>query len=464
MGGRTSKTSKIGVEVEAIEELNLDGVNFHKFFKARTKLRRGHQEWLPAKEWEIVERGDSVALLLHVSDGGPDGKGSVVLTRQFRPPLLNRAERPRSDYEQDALMLEAIAGAVKVDLDETPEQALARETLEEVGYELDPSPSSDPDAPAQIQKIATFFPSPGGSSEMISVYYAEATSAAKVGPGGGHEASGEVIEPIELPVDEFFDLVDRGEIHDSKILVGYAQFQNRVIRKRSLEAGGVAFRLEGRDPAFRLHLRLGDIRDIKDVDVWVNSENTLMEMDQLVGRSVSSAVRAGGAWIDKSNNLVRADYVADALRRKMEWRGVVDVGEVIDTTPGRLKLSNNVRRIYHVATVIGRIGQPVQAEPGSVPVCVTAALQRVCGANRNQPHLWVTPYRSAVLPLIGSGNGGLSVTQSIRGTVEGVKNFLSERPNTKLRDVHLSIFKPQDFAQVFDYLKMSRDGFALEDQ
>ncbi|MEL6316570.1 MAG: NUDIX domain-containing protein [Pseudomonadota bacterium] len=456
-----TKKSNIGVEVEAKQRLALDEVRFHKIDIAEARLRRGGQPWSPPKRWEIVERGDSVALLLHVVDGGPDRTGSVVLTRQFRAPLLNRPDRARSDYEEGALMLEAIAGMVGAD-DPSARHALARETLEEVGYELDPSPPEEAGDAPQIEEITSYFPSPGGCSEQIAVFYAAVSSGAKTGPGGGNAAAGEMIETVEIPVDAFFDMVERGEIHDSKILVGYARFRDRVIQARSSAAGGASFRLEGVDPPVRLHLRIGDIRKIKDVDVWVNSENTLMEMDQFVGASISAAIRAGGAWIDPASNMVRADYVADALRRQMERLGAVGVGDVVETTPGRLALTNRVRRLFHIATVVGEIGRPVRANDRDVSVCVTRALSRICAANRSRPLLWAAPYTSAVLPLIGAGNGGLSAVASMEGLVEGLREFLAARPRTRLRDVHLSIFKNEDFAQAYDFLTRPGAGFALE--
>ena len=60
--------------------------------------------------------------------------------------------------------------------DETPEGCLVREVLEETGYQIT---KADP--------VATFFSSPGGSTERIFLFCAEIRRANKTGEGGGRE-------------------------------------------------------------------------------------------------------------------------------------------------------------------------------------------------------------------------------------------------------------------------------------
>ena len=96
-----------------------------------------------------------------------------VLTRQFR-------------IGPEANILEIAAGMI--DHDEAPEAAVRREIHEELGYEID-----------KLEVIACIWPSPGTSSEEITVYYAEVSH--RTGEGGGLAAEHEHIEMVELSWD-----------------------------------------------------------------------------------------------------------------------------------------------------------------------------------------------------------------------------------------------------------------------
>ena len=93
-----------------------------------------------------------------------------VLTRQFR-------------IGPEADILEIAAGMI--DGDEAPETAVRREIHEELGYEID-----------KLEEIVCIWPSPGTSSEEITIYYAEVSH--RTGEGGGLAEEHEHIEMVEL--------------------------------------------------------------------------------------------------------------------------------------------------------------------------------------------------------------------------------------------------------------------------
>jgi nudix-type nucleoside diphosphatase (YffH/AdpP family) len=97
-----------------------------------------------------------------------------VLTRQFR-------------IGPEAEILEIAAGLI--DGDETPETAVRREIHEELGYEVD-----------TLVEIVPMWPSPGTSSELITVFYAEVSN--RPGKGGGLAEENENIEMVEMSWDE----------------------------------------------------------------------------------------------------------------------------------------------------------------------------------------------------------------------------------------------------------------------
>jgi hypothetical protein len=67
------------------------------------------------------------------------------------------------------------------------------------------------------EHIATIYPSPGGSSERIFIYYAQI--AGEITPGAGGGLGDERIEQELISRDELFRLCRMGEINDAKTLV-----------------------------------------------------------------------------------------------------------------------------------------------------------------------------------------------------------------------------------------------------
>jgi len=100
----------------------------------------------------IFERGDSVAVLLY----NPDTQ-EVVTVDQFKVPSLI-ARRRDDPATTDGWITETIAGTIAGN--DTPEEAISRETLEETGYRI-----------KNPELIAKFFSSPGGTSERVFLYF-----------------------------------------------------------------------------------------------------------------------------------------------------------------------------------------------------------------------------------------------------------------------------------------------------
>jgi nudix-type nucleoside diphosphatase (YffH/AdpP family) len=152
-----------------------------------------------------LERGDSVAVLL--LERGENG-GHVILVEQFRFPTYG--------HEGGGWLQETVAGVI--DAGEDAVAALRREALEEVGYRV-----------GEVEHVATYFAAPGGSSERISVYFAEVGAADRMeGQGGGLAAEHEDIRIVRTPLAAFFDGLDRGAYSDAKICVAGFWLRGRL--------------------------------------------------------------------------------------------------------------------------------------------------------------------------------------------------------------------------------------------
>lgn len=133
---------------------------------------------------ERFEPGRAVAALVYDTN-----KQEYVFVRQFRIGAEGEVE------EIPAGMLDK--------KDELPEAALRREIEEELGYaEVN-----------HLEHIVDLYPSPGGSAEVIGVYYAEVSQ--QTGTGGGVEGENENITLLHL---SWTEMVTRSW-RDAKTLV-----------------------------------------------------------------------------------------------------------------------------------------------------------------------------------------------------------------------------------------------------
>jgi len=148
-----------------------------------------------------LERGDSVSVLVFNQT-----TEKLILVSQFR-----YATYPKTD----GWTIEAIAGMV--DAGETPEQAAKREVDEETGLSID-----------TFEHIATFYPSPGGSSERIFLYYSEVSGEkARYKETGGILSKGEDVKAVEITLPEALAKIKTGEIADAKTIIGVYWLENR---------------------------------------------------------------------------------------------------------------------------------------------------------------------------------------------------------------------------------------------
>jgi ADP-ribose pyrophosphatase len=116
-------------------------------------------------------------------------------------------------------IIEAIAGIV--DAGETPEESARREVQEEAGLDI-----------TSLEHIATFFPSPGGSSERIFLYYSEISKEPNsYGETGGLLCEGEDIKSHEITLEDALEQIRSGEIMDAKTIIGLYWLENRTLRK-----------------------------------------------------------------------------------------------------------------------------------------------------------------------------------------------------------------------------------------
>jgi nudix-type nucleoside diphosphatase (YffH/AdpP family) len=173
---------------------------FFKIQEADLAYERFDGTMTPPLKRLVFERGDSVAAIVYHRE-----EKRLLFLRQFRYPTYEKGP---------GWLTEVVAGMQEHG--EPAEEALRREIVEELGFEV-----------SHLEPITIFYVSPGGSSERIILFYAEVNAAGKVGPGGGLLEENEDIVTVSWSPAELAEAVAARQIQDAKTLIGILWFQAR---------------------------------------------------------------------------------------------------------------------------------------------------------------------------------------------------------------------------------------------
>ncbi|HTO43852.1 MAG TPA: NUDIX domain-containing protein [Burkholderiales bacterium] len=160
-----------------------------------------HQGGTRRISWEVMERGNAVAVLGH-----DPRRDEIVLANEFRPGAIIAAEYPYRDN--------LVAGIIEHG--ETALAAAVREMQEETGLILND--------PVLIHSGA--YVSSGGTSEKISLVYGTVDTSNAAGVHG-NAAEDEDILTVVVPAKVFVQRVRSGDINDLKTLVAGYWFAER---------------------------------------------------------------------------------------------------------------------------------------------------------------------------------------------------------------------------------------------
>ncbi|MDC9725954.1 MAG: NUDIX domain-containing protein [Gammaproteobacteria bacterium] len=164
-------------------------VQYNGFFSLKTielkhTLYKGG--WSKPLTRELFQRGNCVAVLLY-----DPVRDEVVIIEQFRVGALQLPT-------EQAWLLEIVAGAIETG--ETAEEVAYRESVEEAGCEIQ-----------ELIKINDFFTSPGGTSELLSLFYGKVDTS-NVGGFHGLDDEDEDISVTTMKFDEVYQVLLDGKI------------------------------------------------------------------------------------------------------------------------------------------------------------------------------------------------------------------------------------------------------------
>ena len=202
-------------------------------------------------------------------------------------------------------------------------------------------------------------------------------------------------------------------------------------RQKQLTEVQVIERALTKAPAKRVGFVTGDREDIKVGDIWVNSENTNMQMDTYYGKSTSATIRYLGARRSETGK-IEEDIIGNELKAKMGATMEVDAGTVLVTGPGALE-RNNVRWIFHVASVIG---QPLEGyrTVARIDQCVKNVLRSAKDVRFKQEG-----GTSILFPIFGTGQGGGDLADQTQVCLNAAVEHLAEHRHARLRRLLLRL-------------------------
>lgn len=164
---------------------------FFKMVKYHFKHKRFDGTWSKTIDREMFQRGRAAALLPY-----DPIRDEVVLIQQIRVGALEHA----SPWQ-----LEIVAGII--DRDESAEEVVRRESVEEAGLDV-----------ARLAKVTSYYPSAGGCNEMLDVYVGEVDSTKAEGIHG-LDYEDEDIKVYVVSRSEAYDLVKSGQIENGASII-----------------------------------------------------------------------------------------------------------------------------------------------------------------------------------------------------------------------------------------------------
>jgi ADP-ribose pyrophosphatase len=141
-------------------------------------------------EREVVRHAGAAVIVAETAEG------RLLLVRQYR-------------YAVNGFLWEIPAGHIAPG--ESPDETARRELAEETGFH-----------PNRLEKLATFFPSPGFSDEVMHLFLATALEERYASPD-----EDESIEVGQFTLDEATSLFSQGEIQDGKTILGLMFLRTR---------------------------------------------------------------------------------------------------------------------------------------------------------------------------------------------------------------------------------------------
>ncbi len=267
--------------------------------------------------------------------------------------------------------------------------------------------------------------------------------------------NGSYREPIKM-IQSFLNAGLKATAPDSPIFTILQDARKDWRAERIPHSEDYVYRLIAQ-PAKRLCIATGDLRDRRNIDVWVNSENTNMQMARFYDRALSAIIRYEGARKNENGEIVE-DVIAAELRQATQGRDFVTPGAVYVTSSGDLARTRGVKKIFHAAAVTGVPGA------GYVPISeveriVTTVLTKMDEEAHREAGL-----RTVAFPMLGTGVAGADVRLIAPRLLGEAITYLKRNPESRVETVYFMAWNYRDLDAGRSALDASPDAARMEQQ
>lgn len=307
----------------------------------------------------------------------------------------------------------------------------------------------------------------------------------------------EALDRLDIPRLQFATLLTGDEEEFEKLIKAIDNLENetrieqeawlrvlregeKVIPHEPPEKSIAVFRIGERE----IHLSGGNMLSMKDIDVFVNSENDYMQMARIFeSTTISSMLRYSGAHVDEARRLIE-DSVQRELDQQVEKLGTRPLGKnaVIVTGAGHpnseLRRWNKARYIFHIATasVMGdgheRSLEPLGTNSG-IKNAVKLTLDMVTRVDQKEGVVspegsdqfelqekeqaaGYRPIESLILPAYGCGVGGRPLFDVGPAIIRAIHEFYLDHQHDKtlkLKRIHFCVFSQEDVAEMLSIMQ-----------
>jgi O-acetyl-ADP-ribose deacetylase (regulator of RNase III) len=286
--------------------------------------------------------------------------------------------------------------------------------------------------------VFTFFPSSDVSGKLQGFTFGGAFAAfVFIWVYGSRHAI--QLRPIDVVEVELQSEKRRSEELQNQLLQMSAEQAPQILSEQQI----IRYRISGRADR-QIGIITGDIINVRSVDIWVNSENTNMQMSRFHEPTISAAIRYHGAELSPAGEVL-VDTIARELAAKVGQNATVAPASVFTTGAGQLARTNHVKRIVHVAAVAGepRLGYRPVADMAR---CVIQALDAAEAEARK------AGASSVLLPLFGLGSAKGDVRIIARSLLSSAIDWLRSDRSDAIATVFVLAYRDSELQACIEVL------------
>ena len=196
-------------------------------------------------------------------------------------------------------------------------------------------------------------------------------------------------------------------------------------------------------------LATGDMTELGQVDVIVNSENDYMQMARFFeSHTLSSTLRRAGAY-DKHWR-----FLDDTIQKELDQQvklqyGVppIPLAQVLVTRAGHPDsqlVRQGIRYIFHASTNrVNTAQHPFTIDPirnDTIRICVKNCLNKIIEADKT--------IQTIAFPILGTGANGLTISEVVGYMMRGMLQFIRADDQTNLNTIFLCVYSQSDIQDV----------------